>query len=98
MNATLVLQAVAIVVSAIGIVSAIVWGRIVARRRATTDMLLLEQTNRDMLAIRSGFLKIIRENSILDLASIEKWYTEEAFPLVSVLNRYEVTAIGIFEG
>jgi hypothetical protein len=96
--APLIVQTVAIVLSAIGVIASITWSRIVSRRRATIDMILAEQTNKELLQIRSEYLDALRENRLLQYANLETWFTPQAFPLVSILNRYEITAIGIAEG
>ena len=91
-------QTIAVVISAKGVVASISWSRIVARRRTTIDMVLAEQTKDELLVLRSKFLEAAKNNKLLELSQGRNWLSAESFPLVSTLNRYEITAIGIAEG
>jgi hypothetical protein len=53
MNLPLIVQSLAIVAAAVGVILTIIWNRIVTRRRATLDMLLKELTNQTLLTLRS---------------------------------------------
>jgi len=94
----IIIQSVAIVMAAIGVIVTIVWNRIIARRRATLDMLLAEQTNKGLLEIRSEYLGAVKAGTLTQYASPDRWLTPESFFLVSTLNRYEITAVGIDTG
>jgi hypothetical protein len=95
-NIPIIMQSVA--VSALCITAIIIWNRIIPKRKTTIDMLSFEQTNSYMLSIREGYLALLRNGRLTGFSTAEKWYTAEAFPLVSTLNRYEIVAIGINEG
>jgi hypothetical protein len=81
-----IVQTAALVLSAVGVVATIVWNRIVARRRATIDMLMAEPTTRALLEIRSDYLEAWKSGSLESCATEEKWYTPESFFLVSTLK------------
>jgi Domain of unknown function (DUF4760) len=90
----LIVQTLAVVLASIGVVTTIVWGRIVARRRATIDILLSDQTNPDLLRARSklsehGFEPVFDRSAERPL---------EILWLVAICNRYELMAAGIKEG
>jgi hypothetical protein len=97
-NLYYIIQSITIVVTGICLIAGIIWNRIVTRRRATIDMLLQELTNMDLLKMRGAFLEMTRSEKYVDYCTQETWYSLEALPLVSVLNRYETVAIGVAEG
>ncbi len=89
------IQAGAIIVSAIGVmVTLIVQGQI-ARRRATLDLLLLETTNPSLTEQRRLFLELRDRGHLEQWADKTKVSTAEASLIRSVLNTYELIAIGI---
>jgi hypothetical protein len=91
-------QSAAVVVSAISVVSIIVWNRIITRRRATLDMLLSEQTDEFLLRMRSEFIDVERQGNLISFAEKEKWGTSQSSFLFSILNRLDLTAVGVAEG
>ena len=94
----LVAQFVAIALSALGVIVTVIWNRNVARRRATIDMILMDQTNEALLSARSKFLTAVRSNLLEELTERDRWYSPESFFFVSTCNRYEIVAVGIQEG
>jgi len=94
----LIAQAIAIALSAIGVIATIVWNRIVARRRATMDALMAEQTNETLLKFRSEFVEASRTGTLHRAIEKDAWYTPQSFYFISTCNRYELVAIGIGEG
>ncbi len=91
-------QSAAVIISAISVISTILWNRILVRRRATLDMLLSEQTDKLFLEMRSEYLQAVNRNDLATFAEPDKWYMPESFFLSSVLNRCDLVAIGISEG
>jgi hypothetical protein len=91
-------QLAAVIVSAIGIISTIIWNRAMIKRRATLDMLLAEQTNEVLLKMTSDLRQAQFRNDLIKYAEQEKWYMPDAYFLPSTLNRYDLMAIGISEG
>ena len=98
MNIALIVQSAAVVISVIGLISTIIWNRIVSRRKTTIDLLWAEQTDKTSLEMRAQYLALVKEGRLEELSEREKWFSPESFPLVSRMNRYEIAAIGISEG
>jgi hypothetical protein len=94
----LCVQTGAIVVSAIGVCLSIAWNVRIARRRATLDLLINEQTHETPLSERTEFLKTKSAGDIAKWASPANESLPQAVTLRAVLNRYELVAIGISEG
>jgi Domain of unknown function (DUF4760) len=88
-------QTGAIVVSAIGVMLVIFWNVRIARRRATLDILLNEQTHETPIAERTEFLKIKKGGDLSKWATAQHSDAPQVETLRSVLNRYELVAIGI---
>lgn len=94
------LVAGAIVISAIigasVAVLAIMQQRAIARKRAIIEALLTKNWDRDYIEIRRKFVKL-RENkdAILDAAKVGNQAGEDASAIRSILNDYEITALGI---
>jgi hypothetical protein len=88
-------QAGAIIVSALGVIAGINWNVRIARRRATLDIVLNEQTHETPLAERTSFVKLKRAGSLDSWASQNNPESPETETIRAVLNRYELVAIGI---
>jgi len=100
-NATVyifIAQSVAVVISAVGIIATIYWNRVLVRRRATIDMLFAEQTDEYLLKKRSEYLEAVSRGDLASFAEPDKWLKPKMYFLNSILNRRELTAIGISEG
>ena len=97
-NYGLCIQAGAIIISAIGVIITLLWSRNVARRRATLDILLSEQTDQGTLTIRTEFAKLRDAGHLAKWANPEETSSEQAEVIRSTLNRYELVAIGIRRG
>jgi hypothetical protein len=95
---TYVIQSAAIVISALCVISAIIWNRIMVRRRATLDMLLSEQTDELLLSMRSKFVDAEKQGNLISFAEQDKWGTPQSSFLFSILNRHDLTAVGVVEG
>jgi hypothetical protein len=93
-----VLQTITIILTGIGIVASIVWNRIVNRRRTTVDMILAEQTKPELLEFRRTFLKMLLDGGWEAIVADGTRIALELVPIISTLNRYEITAIAIREG
>jgi hypothetical protein len=98
MNSAFIVQSASVGISAIGVISTIIWNRVVARRRATLDLLLADQTNEHLLEIRRKYLQSVKDNKLLEYSTRDQWFSVDATPYVSTLNRYELIAVGINEG
>ncbi|WP_158813086.1 DUF4760 domain-containing protein [Methylocapsa sp. S129] len=94
----LCVQTGAIVVSAIGVIFSIAWNVRIARRRATLDLLINEQTHETPLSERTEFLKAKNGGDLAKWAAPGNESAKEAVAMRAVLNRYELVAIGISEG
>lgn len=91
------LQTGAICVSAIAAILLILWTRRVACRRATLDILMQEQTNGDLISERRRFIDL-RDKGDRLVQWAGQPSSAECATIRTVLNRYELTAIGIFCG
>ena len=91
----LCVQTGAIVISAIGVAAVIFWNLRIARRRATLDILLNEQTHETPIAERTKFLAIKKAGDISRWATADHDNSEQLETIRAVLNRYELVAIGI---
>ena len=89
----LCVQTGAIVVSAIGVAASVVWNLKIARRRATLDILLQEQSSEHLVKERTEF------NNIRDAGHLAQWLvpdkanTDKAGIVRATLN--ELVALGI---
>jgi hypothetical protein len=92
------LQSGAIVVSAIGIIISVIWSKVVAGRRATLDVLILEQTDLNHVEMRTQFVTLRDEGNLSKFADSSKTHGEGAQTIRAVLNRYELVAVGISSG
>jgi hypothetical protein len=91
----LCIQTGAIIVSAIGVIAIINWNVRIARRRATLDIVLNEQTHETPLAERTLFIKLKKAGNLVTWAAQDKYDSPESETIRAVLNRYELVAIGI---
>lgn len=96
-NFGLWLQSGAIFLSFVGVIISAVVTRGVARRRATLDLIMSEQTTGLMIEIRKKFLALKRDDHLVKYAMADQMTSEEAAVLRATLNRYELIAIGIRE-
>jgi len=88
-------QAGAIIASALGVAAIIAWNIRIARRRATLDILLSEQSHEITIKERTKFVSLKKEGNLTKWALPENNKTDELETIRSVLNRYELVAIGI---
>jgi hypothetical protein len=94
----LCIQTGAIVVSAIGVIVSIIWARLIAKRRATLDLLINEQSHETAIKERTAFLTIRKGGDLSRWATADKENSPEAEVLRATINRYELVAIGIRKG
>jgi hypothetical protein len=85
----------AIVVSALGVMGIIFWNMRIARRRATLDLLINEQTHETTIKERTSFEAIKKAGNLLQWATAANIESSELETIRSSLNRYELIAIGI---
>jgi hypothetical protein len=93
----LCIQTVAIVASAIGVAAIIGWNVRIARRRATLDIVLNEQTHETVITERTQFINLKKKGDLSSWAASDKLNSAEVEVIRAVLNRYELIAIGIQE-
>ena len=90
-------QSGAIVISAIGVIFTITANQRIARRRATIDLVMLEQTHKELLDARREFIKLRDAGHLVAWADPTKSSASEVSTMRAALNRYEMIAIGIRE-
>lgn len=91
----LALQTGAIVVSALGVILTVLWNRRIAKRRATLDLVLAEETDPAMVSKRNEFVRLRDDGHLAQWADPQKTSSEQAGSIRAMLNRYELIAIGI---
>jgi hypothetical protein len=96
-NYGLWIQSGAIVISAVGVIMTITANQRIARRRATIDLILLEQTHQELLEARRDFIKLRDAGHLVAWADPAKSNALEVSTMRTALNRYEIIAIGIRE-
>lgn len=88
----------AIVLSFIGVIVTIVWNQSIARKRATLDIVLNEESDPNQLALRTDFVKMRDAGNLSKYADPKHGKENETNALRGILNRYELVAIGIRKG
>jgi hypothetical protein len=96
-NYGLWLQSGAIFLTFIGIAVSAVVAIGVARRRATLDLIMSEQSSELMIENRKKFLALKQAGHLVRYAMPDQMTSDEAAILRATLNRYELIAIGIQE-
>lgn len=96
-NYGLWLQSGAIFLTFIGVIISTLVTRGVARRRATLDLIMSEQTSELMIENRKKFLALKKAGHLVQYAMPDQMTSDEAAILRATLNRYELIAIGIRE-
>jgi hypothetical protein len=71
------------------------WNAKIARRRATLDIVLNEETHQETIKERTLFSKIRSDGDLAKLANISEIGSDKLQAIRSVLNRYELVSIGI---
>ena len=84
--------------SAIGVTATVFWSARIARRRATLDLLLNEQTNETAVSERTRFIDLKKKGDLGPWATTQNENAPELEALRATLNRYELVAIGIKDG
>ncbi|WP_215766433.1 DUF4760 domain-containing protein [Gluconobacter cerinus] len=69
--------------------------RKIAQRRATLDLIVLEQTNSKLFKKRREFLRLRQEGDLIRWASPENAASEAVSHISAVMNKYEMVALGI---
>jgi hypothetical protein len=88
------IQAGAIAASGIGVIITVLVNRAVARRRATIDLMLMEETNTGMMETRQKFINLREKGNLVQFAAKEYLASDETVIIRNILNRYELIAIG----
>lgn len=91
------LQSGAIFFSLIGVILSISANRRIARRRATLDLLMEEQSNDFLFHSRLEFIALRQAGQLVQWAAPDKAASNEQGILRAALNRYEIIAVGIAE-
>lgn len=81
----------------LGVIISAAVTRGVARRRATLDLIMSEQSTELLLTIRQRYLGLRAVGHMVNWADPDQAASDEASVLRSILNRYELVAIGINE-
>jgi len=97
-NYGLWIQSVALIVTAVGIIITIIWSKRIACRRATLDLLLLQQTDQGTINSRTEFTKLRDEGHLSKWAEPDNTHSKHATTLRAILNKYELIAIGLQQG
>jgi Domain of unknown function (DUF4760) len=90
-------QTGAIVVSVVGAWITLANNARIGKRRATLDLILIEQTSPQMLDGRQKFNRLRNQRMLVKWADPEQSASDEAIAINAMLNRYEIVAIGIAE-
>jgi Domain of unknown function (DUF4760) len=96
-NYGLWLQSGAIFLTFVGVIISALVTRGVARRRATLDLIMSEQSSELMIGIRQKFLTLKQAGHLVQYAGPAQASSDETAALRAVLNRYELISIGINE-
>lgn len=96
-NFGLWLQSGAIFLTFIGVIISASVNRRIARRRATLDLIMGEQSTEPLLSIRQKFIAMRDGGGLVQWADLSKAASNETSTIRSTLNRYELVAIGIKE-
>jgi hypothetical protein len=96
-NFGLWLQSGAIFLTFLGVIISAAVARGVARRRATLDLIMAEQSTEILLTTRQKFLALRNQEVLVKWADPAQAASDETLVLRSILNRYELVAIGIKE-
>jgi Domain of unknown function (DUF4760) len=94
-NYGLWLQSGAIFLTLGGVLISAAVTRGVARRRANLDLIMGEESNELILTTRQKYLELRTAGHMVQWADPAKASTDEAKVMRSILNRYELIAIGI---
>jgi hypothetical protein len=94
-NYGLWLQSGAIFLTFCGVIISAAVTRGVARRRATLDLIMGEESNELILTTRQKYLELRAAGHMVQWADPAKASSDEAKILRSILNRYELISIGI---
>jgi len=97
-NYGLWIQTGAIVVSAIGVIATLLWQKKIFSRRATLDLVMSEQTDPGTIERRTKFVTLRDEGHLSKYADPQNTHSEESEIVRSVLNKYELVAVGIGQG
>ncbi len=96
-DVALLIQAVFLPVSILVVIATLFWQQRIAKRRATLDMILAQQSSELLLEPRRKFVALRVADNITQYALPENANSDEALHIVSVLNFNELIAIGISE-
>lgn len=88
----------AIILSFVGVILTLIWNRKIARKRATLDMVLAEETDADYVKQRTKFVKLRDAGHMAKWADPTSTTSDESATIRAILNRYELIAIGIGQG
>lgn len=78
-----------------GVVLVVSYNQKIARRRATLDLIMLHQSNDGIVKDRKRFIQLRDKAHLAQWAAPDKADSEEATVIKSVLNHYELVAIGV---
>ena len=93
----LLIQAVFLPVSILVVIATLFWQQRIAKRRATLDIILAQQSNALLLEPRRKFVALRATDNITQYALPENADSDEILSIMSILNFSELIAIGIAE-
>jgi hypothetical protein len=91
------LQSGAIIVTVVVAIITIIHSARVAKRRATLDLIMFFQSNKELMDTRKAYIELRDKGHLAQWAAPEKAGSDEQAIINNVLNRYELVAIGIHE-
>ena len=90
-------QTVVVPVSFIGVIITIFWQQLIAKRRATLDIILTQQSNAFLLEQGRAFTALRNSDNITQYALPENAGSPEVLSIMAALDFNELIAIGISE-
>jgi hypothetical protein len=91
------IQTAAIVASFIGVIVVVTYNQKIARRKASLDFLMLQQSNERILKDRTLYIELREAKNLVQYTAPDKRQSPEFLAILSVLNRHELAAVGIEE-
>jgi hypothetical protein len=79
----------------LGVGLTIRWNLRIARRRATLDLLMAEQSQEALIRERTNFVRLREDGHLAKWAEPTETASDNAAVIRATLNRYELVAIGI---
>jgi Domain of unknown function (DUF4760) len=91
------IQTGAICISAVAALCLVIWTQRVASRRATLDLIMMEQSDPRYIRERRHFIRLRDQGNLVQWAPPANSDSVETAAIRAALNGYELVAIGIFQ-